>query len=123
MGYVRIEDTALRPTARTDVALVGRLVYLIGMNHVASENVRTVGAYDAKSRLSSLLDQVERGEEIVITRHGRPIARLVPVRRGLDVAAALRAVDEITQMREKLEARGVRVTMEEILALRDEGRR
>jgi hypothetical protein len=47
----------------------------------------------------------------------------MPVRRGHDVAAALRAVEEITQMREKLEARGVRVTMKEILALRDEGRR
>lgn len=109
-------------TARA-VALVDRLVYLVGVNHLASEHVRTVGAYDAKSRLSSLLDQVERGEEIVITRHGRPIARLVPVHRGHDVAAALRAVDEITEMREKLEARGVRVTMEEILSMRDEGRR
>lgn len=37
----------------------------------------TVGAFDAKTHLSSLLDRVERGEEVVITRHGRPVARLV----------------------------------------------
>lgn len=38
----------------------------------------TVGAFEAKTKLSSLLDKVEAGEEVVITRHGRPVARLVP---------------------------------------------
>lgn len=38
----------------------------------------TVGAFEAKTHLSQLLDRVERGEEIVITRHGTPVARLVP---------------------------------------------
>lgn len=37
-----------------------------------------VNVHDAKTRLSSLLAQVERGQEIVIARNGRPIARLVP---------------------------------------------
>ena len=37
----------------------------------------TVGAFEAKTKLSSLLDKVEAGEEVVITRHGRPVARLV----------------------------------------------
>lgn len=37
-----------------------------------------VGAFEAKTHLSALLERVERGEEIVITRHGRPVARLVP---------------------------------------------
>jgi prevent-host-death family protein len=36
-----------------------------------------VGAFEAKNKLGSLLDEVERGEEIVITRHGKPVARLV----------------------------------------------
>jgi prevent-host-death family protein len=40
---------------------------------------RTIGTFEAKTRLSTLLEQVERGEGIVITRHGRPVARLVPV--------------------------------------------
>ncbi len=37
-----------------------------------------VGAFEAKNKLSALLDRVEQGEEIIITRHGRPVARLVP---------------------------------------------
>ena len=40
----------------------------------------TVGAFEAKTKLSELLDMVERGEEVTITRHGAPIAKLVPVR-------------------------------------------
>ena len=41
--------------------------------------MRTVGTFEAKTHLSTLLEQVERGEEFVITRHGRAVARLVPV--------------------------------------------
>lgn len=37
-----------------------------------------IGAFEAKNTLGRLLDRVERGEEIVITRHGKPVARLVP---------------------------------------------
>ena len=42
----------------------------------------TVGAFEAKTHLSSLLQQVELGEEVTITKHGRPVARLVPVNEG-----------------------------------------
>ncbi|PSJ60630.1 type II toxin-antitoxin system Phd/YefM family antitoxin [Kumtagia ephedrae] len=38
-----------------------------------------VGTFEAKNRLSSLLDMVVAGEEVTITRNGKPIARLVPV--------------------------------------------
>ncbi len=38
-----------------------------------------VGAYDAKTHFSELLDRVVAGEQITITRHGAPVARLVPV--------------------------------------------
>ncbi|MBW4092291.1 MAG: type II toxin-antitoxin system prevent-host-death family antitoxin [Proteobacteria bacterium] len=82
-----------------------------------------IGAYDAKSRLSHLLDRVERGEQFVITRHGHPIARLVPEPGGPDRAAAHAAVAAITALRQDLAARGVRVTQDDIRALRDEGRR
>ena len=41
--------------------------------------MRTVGTFEAKTHLSALLEQVERGEEITITRHGKAVARLVPV--------------------------------------------
>ena len=37
----------------------------------------TIGAFEAKTHLSSLLDRVARGEKVVITKHGKPVARLV----------------------------------------------
>ena len=39
----------------------------------------TVNVYDAKTQLSQLLNRVEQGEEIVIARNGRPVARLAPL--------------------------------------------
>ncbi len=39
---------------------------------------RSVGAFEAKTHLAALLDAVASGEQITITRHGRPVARLVP---------------------------------------------
>jgi prevent-host-death family protein len=45
---------------------------------VTGKESHEVGVFDAKSRLSELLERVEHGEVIVITRHGAPIARLVP---------------------------------------------
>jgi prevent-host-death family protein len=40
--------------------------------------MREIGAFEAKNKLGQLLDQVERGEEVIITRHGKPVARLDP---------------------------------------------
>ena len=40
--------------------------------------MREVGTLEARNSLSALIEQVEKGEEITITRHGRPVARLVP---------------------------------------------
>ncbi len=42
--------------------------------------MRTVGVTAAKAQLSRLLVQVERGEDVVITRHGKPVAKLMPYR-------------------------------------------
>jgi len=42
--------------------------------------VREIGAFEAKNKLGQLLDLVEQGEEITITRHGKEVARLVPAR-------------------------------------------
>jgi prevent-host-death family protein len=41
--------------------------------------VATYNVHEAISNLSRLLDQVERGEEVVLARHGKPVAKLVPV--------------------------------------------
>ena len=57
--------------------------------------MNSFGAFEAKNKLSALLDRVEHGEEIVITRHGRPVARLVPSVRGSDRTEAEAAIERI----------------------------
>lgn len=54
-----------------------------------------VGAFDAKTRFVDLLDRVERGEVIVITRHGHPVARLVPFDETVDRERARAAVERL----------------------------
>lgn len=54
-----------------------------------------VGAFDAKTRFGDLLDRVERGEVIVITRHGHPVARLVPFDETVDRERAQAAVERL----------------------------
>jgi prevent-host-death family protein len=56
--------------------------------------VDTVGAFEAKTKLSELLDLVERGSEITITRRGEPVARLVPISRSGDEKARVKALIE-----------------------------
>jgi prevent-host-death family protein len=51
-----------------------------------------VGMHEAKSQLSRLVDLAERGEEVVIQRSGRPVARLVAVQRRRPVAEAFGAL-------------------------------
>ena len=79
----------------------------------------TVGAFEAKTKLSELLDAVERGQEVTITRHGEPVAKLVPVATS---AARIRSL--IGEMKATRDASGLRdTTVAEILAWRKEGRR
>jgi prevent-host-death family protein len=47
--------------------------------YTQEEIMHEVGAFEAKNTLGSLLDRVERGEEVLITRHGKPVARLTSV--------------------------------------------
>lgn len=60
-----------------------------------------VGAYEAKTHLPRLLERVRRGESLTITRHGRPIARLVPVEDD-DRERALEAARRIRERRARL---------------------
>jgi len=80
--------------------------------------MREVQSSDAKTHLTQLLTDVERGETIIITRHGRPIARLVP---ELDqrVEQVQRTMDQIKALR----ATGPSISVDEILAARHEGHR
>jgi prevent-host-death family protein len=54
-----------------------------------------IGAFEAKNKLGMLLDRVEYGEEITITRHGKPIARLVPNTTRIDKLQARAALERI----------------------------
>lgn len=83
-----------------------------------------IGAHDAKTRLAELLDRVERGEEIVITRHGRPVARLSRTGPGHDVAAARAAAAALLALGQQIAAAAEPpFTVEELIALRDAGRK
>jgi prevent-host-death family protein len=64
--------------------------------------VREIGAFEAKNKLGQLLDLVERGEEIVITRHGKEVARLVPPLKAVNREQARAAVKRICERAEKL---------------------
>lgn len=57
--------------------------------------MQEIGAFEAKNNLGSLLDRVERGEEIIITRHGRPVASLVACRTAIDRDRAQQAADRL----------------------------
>ena len=79
--------------------------------------MREIGAFEAKNRLGTLLDWVEQGEEVPITRRGRVAARLVPAEPRIDRVKARRAADGIRECRRGLRLEGLRVK-----DLVDEGR-
>jgi prevent-host-death family protein len=58
-----------------------------------------VGAFEAKTHLSRLLDQVEGGEAITITRHGKPVARLIPLT-GPSRDERRRTISELKKLRD-----------------------
>jgi prevent-host-death family protein len=77
-----------------------------------------IGAFDAKTRLGELLDRCERGESVVITRHGHPVARLVPFSLARDQAAVDAAIDRLEAFGE-----GIRLPKDRTIRdLIDEGR-
>ncbi|MFN3546559.1 MAG: type II toxin-antitoxin system Phd/YefM family antitoxin [Mesorhizobium sp.] len=85
--------------------------------------MREVRTSELQSQLVDLLDDVEQGETIVITRDGRPVARLVPEMRTLetDRTDGRKAVDDLRAWRKSLPQSIL--TIEDILSARDEGRR
>ena len=88
--------------------------------------IRKVGAFEAKNTLGSLLDRVERGEEIVITRHGKAVARLVPNGGETNRDQVQAAFDRLRERARGLarESPGAGAfDWEEVKKLRDEGRR
>ncbi|HLY61535.1 MAG TPA: type II toxin-antitoxin system prevent-host-death family antitoxin [Terriglobia bacterium] len=70
--------------------------------------METIGLFDAKTHLSALLDRVAKGEEITITKHGAPVARVVPA--GNRPKCEPRAVAErIRALRKGTKLKGVSV--------------
>jgi prevent-host-death family protein len=70
--------------------------------------VKTIGAFEAKNRLSELLDAAENGEEVMITKHGRPVAKLVPAD-DFDRAKVREAIDWLKEFRKKHSLRGLKI--------------
>jgi len=68
-----------------------------------------VGAYEAKTHLSELLEKVEAGEEITITKHGAPVAKLVPVKKETTPEERLAAIKRIQKLSSGLSLSGLRV--------------
>lgn len=84
--------------------------------------MRSVALSEAKDNLSQYVAAAAAGEEITITRHGRPAAKLVPVEAGWNETRSREAWERLKAVREAMHARGVRVTKEEWIAWKNEGR-
>jgi prevent-host-death family protein len=84
---------------------------------VQTAEFREVQASEAKAKWAEILTDVERGETVILMRHGKPVARLVPeaIARQREVAAAIESI------RSRMGPKPVNV--EELLSARDEGRR
>ncbi|MEO7854214.1 MAG: type II toxin-antitoxin system prevent-host-death family antitoxin [Rubrivivax sp.] len=85
-----------------------------------------MGLFEAKTHLSELVARAERGEEVIITRHNKPVAKLVPIHTEVSadlVRRRIKALAELQQIGRDIAAQGGPITVEEILAWRDEGRR
>ena len=79
--------------------------------------METIGAFDAKTRLSELLERTAKGESFQITKHGRPVGKIVPpdgVRSQHEVAEA---VQRLKRYRGMLKG----ITNSELLCLKHEG--
>ena len=73
------------------------------------QSSNTVGAYEAKTHLSELLEKVEAGEEIVITKHGAPVAKLVPVEKKANAEERTAAIRRIQKLSTRLSLTGLKV--------------
>lgn len=82
------------------------------------EYMREIQASEAKTHLPQLLDEVERGATLIITRHGHRIARIVPEvdRRQAEIDKALGAIRDLRK-------RTGRIGVSDLLSARDEGRK
>ncbi len=81
--------------------------------------MREIGAVEAKNKLAELLDAVERGEEVTITRRGKPVAKLGRPDGGVDRAKSVAAANRIMALRQGVTL-GDGATLKDLI---DDGRR
>ncbi|GGA44311.1 type II toxin-antitoxin system Phd/YefM family antitoxin [Sphingomonas psychrolutea] len=84
--------------------------------------MRHVPIAQFKDKMSEIMAAAEAGEDVVITRHGRDYMKLVPVEEDR-MARQRAAIAGLLELREELRAKGVRVSSEEIIEWKNEGRR
>lgn len=84
----------------------------------------TIGLFEAKTHLSELVARAEQGGEVIITRHNKPVAKIVPmyVAPPFDKAKRRAAIAAIEVLREELRSRHGSMTTDEIVSLVREGR-
>lgn len=82
--------------------------------------MKTIQASEAKTKFLSILDDVERGESVTVTRHGKTVAQIIPVPPSDEERRERveRAIAGIRALRERIG----KMSIEEILSARDEGR-
>ena len=84
--------------------------------------MREVGAFEAKTHLSALLDSVQLGEHITITKRGKPVAHLMPVNQ-VSISHRANLVSRIEKLRARIAAESGMFTTRDVLSARDEGRK
>jgi prevent-host-death family protein len=84
--------------------------------------MKHVGIFEAKTNLSRLIEQVEKGQEVTITRHGKPVVKLVRARAELTPEQIAERRDAVQQLQEIASKLKVNATQEEIKAWINEGR-
>ncbi|AVT80691.1 type II toxin-antitoxin system Phd/YefM family antitoxin [Rhodopseudomonas palustris] len=85
--------------------------------------MKQVGIFEAKTHLSSLLDEVENGAEVTITRHGKPVARLVQATSELSADTIARRRQAIRNLRSLARDLKLNPPHDEIKSWINEGRR
>jgi prevent-host-death family protein len=75
----------------------------------ATTNSNTIGAYDAKTRFSELLEMVEAGKEFTITKHGAAVARLVPARKKLTIQQRQEAIQRWIESSKGISLGGLKI--------------
>lgn len=81
-----------------------------------------IGIYEAKTHFARLVARVGKGERITITKHGKPVAVLVSPEAD-NMERHRKAVEQLFKLRDELRQSGVKITREEIIAAKNEGRR